>query len=287
MLSVAPAPAISAVSPALMASLAMREEVLLTPKPGLVDQVDRGAHSDMDLPLFLKSADAVAPFLLKMADLTPPEGDASSVLPFIRPVGQDAEKAMLHATGGINTHKGQIFSLGVCTAAAVRTTRRGYPVLKVLEEGGHICRGISSELVSPAVSRTNGGRVYRRCGSKGARGEAEAGFPSVRSHSYPAYRTGKAGGLDHNGAALHALLHLMLKVEDSNVLHRRGEDGLELMRRETGKLLAEGGMFLPDAYGRLENMNRLFVRENISPGGCADLLALTLFLVKLEEMDNG
>ncbi len=281
------APASSLLIPPLLAFRAMKEEVLLTPKPGLVDRDNSGAHKDMDLSLFLRSAEAIAPFLMEICEKTPRKGESSMVLPVIRPVGVDAEKAMFEATGGINTHKGQIFSLGVCTAAAVRTEEGQDRASGILEEAGRICRGITRELEINTPSSSHGVRVFFRSGSKGARGEAEAGFPSVRDCSLPAYRKARQKGLNHEESALQALMHLMLRVDDSNVLHRRGEKGLSLMKQAALKFLTDGGMVQDDAYEKLQRLNRFFVKENISPGGCADLLALTLFLAKLEEVSCG
>ena len=126
--------------PAVLAVQAMREESLSVPNPVLSTVLTGGAHSDMDLPLFLKSAGAIAPFLEEMAQLTPRADSSDKVLPLIRPVGVRAEAAMFKATAGVNTHKGQIFLLGVCTAAAVRT---GGGSRETLEEAGRICRGIT------------------------------------------------------------------------------------------------------------------------------------------------
>ncbi len=274
--------------PAVYAAEAMRDEVLLSPKPGLVDRLDNGAHRDMDLSLFLKSADAIYPFLEEMAALTPSDGPPEAVLPVIRPVGVEAEKAMFRATGGINTHKGQIFTLGVCTAAS----QRSRPAAReILNEAGRICRGLSEELDAGAdlplqEKSSNGRRAYRKYGSSGIRGEAEAGFPSVRDHSLPAFRAALAKGCRREEAGLEALLILMTVVEDSNVLHRRGIGGLNLMRQNAESFLLSGGMAQREADEKLGRMNSLFISENISPGGCADLLALTFFLAALEDRNG-
>ena len=270
------------VRPARLASQAMRDEVSLSPKPGLVDRFDSGAHSDMDLPLFLKSIHAIAPFLEKMERMTPRDGASDKVLPLIRPVGIRAEAAMFEASGGINTHRGQIFCMGVCTAAAIR--RPGSP-RDILDEAGRICRGITGELTDAiGYAQSHGERAFRRYGSTGIRGEAENGFPSVANCALPAFRASFLKGVSREEAALEALLHLMAVVEDSTVLHRRGMRGLSLMRREAEVFLRNGGMSQDGAYAKLIKMNRFFIHENISPGGCADLLALTLFTASLEEL---
>jgi triphosphoribosyl-dephospho-CoA synthase len=278
---------------ASLASMAMKSEVLLTPKPGLVDRADQGAHRDMNALLFTKSADAVFPFLEAMVLAAPSDGPACAVLPVIRPIGMEAEKAMFRATEGINTHKGQIFTLGICSSAAKRVFDAGdgskSPVPQVLDEAARICSGLTEELIlfrsgKSRESRTNGQSVYREHGCTGVRGEAEQGFPSVGYGSLPAFRWARERGFSEEEAALEALLCLMAIVDDSNVLHRRGLAGLSLMRVQAEGFLYAGGMEQPRAMEKLQEMNRLFIAENISPGGCADLLALTLFLIHLEDL---
>ena len=268
-----------------MASVAMREEVRLSPKPGLVDSLDNGAHLDMDLALFLRSADVLEPCFREMAEAAQC-GEAGSVLPRLRPIGIRAEKLMLAATGGVNTHKGQIFSLGVCAAAAVRAGSAG----EILAEAGRICRGLKAELIrarSESRKLTNGEKIFRDTGTTGIRGEAEEGFPSVRMYGLPAYRRVIRAGRGKDEAALEALMTLMSVVVDSNVLHRRGWEGLALMRREAENFLIRGGTGQKGGTERLKDMNELFIRENLSPGGCADLLALTLFVAKMEDLTLG
>ncbi|OQY32975.1 MAG: hypothetical protein B6241_09460 [Spirochaetaceae bacterium 4572_59] len=262
---------------AALAARAMRDEVELTPKPGLVDRLDNGSHKDMNLSLFLMSAGVIKPFLVEMARAVSPDGGSLSVLPVLRPIGIRAEEAMFKATGGINTHKGQIFSLGVCTAAAMRV---GNSAAAVLEEAGRICSGICGELKGAG---SNGQKAFLLYGSRGIRGEAEESFPSVRNNSLPRYRHAEKNGLSPEEAALESLIYLMTEVEDSNVLYRRGREGLSLMREKAEGFILSGGMMQEQAYAKLGEMNNFFIQENISPGGCADLLALTLFLAELED----
>ncbi len=267
------------------ASDAMREEVRLSPKPGLVDSLDNGAHQDMDLSLFLRSADALESYFREITEAAPC-GDVSSVLPRLRPLGIRAEKLMFDATGGVNTHKGQIFSLGVCTAAAVRVDAAG----EILSEAGRICRGLKAELIPARTESrvlTNGEKTFRETGTTGIRGEAEEGFPSVGLFALPAFRKVIREGGSRDEAALEALVTLMSVVTDSNVLHRRGWEGLALMRSEAENFLCSGGMGQKNARGKLKVMNEIFIRENISPGGCADLLALTLFISRMEGAFRG
>lgn len=265
---------------------ALLEEIRATPKPGLVDLRDSGAHRDMDADTFFASAEAIAPFLGRMFA----EGAASTEEPqqlfaLIRPIGREAEEAMFAATGGVNTHKGAIFTLGLLAAAAGQTGRRG-PVHAgdVLERCREMAAApLRAELaaMSARQPRTHGERLYRATGSAGIRGEAIEGFPALSRVALPALREG--GQPDWNRQLLYTLLRLMERVEDSTVLHRGGAEGLGWMRREAGAFLSAYPVLTEEALGDLSAMNQAFIRRNLSPGGCADLLCAAVFLQRLEE----
>jgi triphosphoribosyl-dephospho-CoA synthase len=243
----------------------------------------------MDRNLFHKSAQAIKPFFIEMAQKTLIFSPSSTVLPSLRPIGIRAEESMMISTGGINTHRGQIFSLGVCLAAAKRVlamkSRHPFPGSEILLEAGRICQGITGELDSPGINGeiSHGESVYRKLRSTGIRGEAEAGFPTVRLIALPMMKELIENGYDEESAALDVLLHLFEITEDSTVLHRRGVGGLTILKETARNFLRTGGVKQEKGYEKLKEMNRRFVRENISPGGCADLLALTFFIMKIEE----
>ena len=196
-------------------------------------------------------------------------------------MGLEAEKAMLTATGGINTHKGQIFILGVALAASRRKSLGDGQAL--LREAGEICRGICDELTDRKEKGTHGEEIFRLYGSKGIRGEAEAGFPSVRFAALPRWKELLDKDCTMEEAALETLMVLMTRVDDSTVLYRRGREGLNTMKTLAHRFLDRGGIRASGSRERLLRINRRFVSLNISPGGCADLLALTRFLILTEE----
>lgn len=277
-----------------LAVSSMIREVELSPKPGLVDRLDNGAHRDMTLDHFYRSAEALEPWFNEMILNTPIDSSPREVLPEIRPLGVRAEEAMFRATGGINTHKGQIFSLGVCLAAASRVffrphddSDRLYPSgNEILMEAGRICRGISRELNHSRPPASHGERLYQANGCRGIRGEAESGFPSVRLKALPHFKKLLESGCTPDEAALETLILLFSFVEDSNVLHRCGTGGLKILRQLSSSFLKDGGIRQQGAICRLEGMNSIFITMNISPGGCADLLALTLFIFSTESSIN-
>lgn len=262
-------------------SLALRAllyEVSISPKPGLVDRFDRGAHSDMDFYTFLDSAAALQGCFFDCARLgAESEAPEGSLLEALRPLGIAAEERMMKATGGVNTHRGLIFSLGILCAAAGRLGGAG----KACE----VC-ALAARIAAPALDDgpgekpSHGELVRRRHGDLGVRGEAAAGFPAALHVALPALRAGAARGLDRDQAGLRALLHLMAQVRDTNVLHRGGEAGLRFMREGAAALLAQ------DAPRQaLLDFGRQMTSRGLSPGGCADLLCVALFLQALEEGD--
>lgn len=238
-----------------LAVSALREEALLTPKPGLVDAHDSGAHSDMDCALLLKSADTLRPYFLAAARAGAQSDDC---MPRLVAAGIEAERLMLDATGGVNTHKGAIYALGLLTAAlAACGARGGDPFMRA---SALAAAGSNTEPGS------HGEAVRRRHSGAGARAEAENGFPCVKA---------ALTELDGGGDALSALLRVILVCEDSNLLHRGGEQALSYARQWAAHALE-----LREEERRiyLEKINAEMTARSLSPGGCADMLAAALLM---------
>ncbi len=269
---------------------ALMAEVSATPKPGLVDLHDNGAHTDMCFDTFAVSAKAISPWLARMFETGYRwDGPADGLFPAIRPVGVQAEQAMFSATGGVNTHKGIIFSLGIIAAALglwLRTSSEPFCAETVLTLAGALCRDCLEEDLAAIRMRepkTHGEILYRKYGFKGIRGEAQGGFPSIRRIALPAMDRAKATGLSDNDAALDTLLALMAEVDDTNILIRTGPKQLAFAKAEARRILALGGAAAEKGKEELALLNERFIELNLSPGGCADLLAITLFLRGLAE----
>ena len=276
-----------------LAHRALIWEANVTPKPGLVDRENSGAHRDMDLKLFLKSADALRPWFADCARIGLAMRDAApeQVFARLRKRGIEAEKAMFAATGGVNTHKGALFSLGIlCCAAAM--AGEGASVPAILDRAAMLARPSLDDLTElrPEDAHTGGEVQYLSSGRTGVRGEAAAGFPHARDCGLPALEEALRRGVDaglkgdalFNRACLHALLALMARVEDSNILRRSGPEALRSVQSRAEALRMRGfGM------DDLRRMNDDFVRENLSPGGSADLLAITIFLYDIQNTNGG
>lgn len=266
-----------------LAHQALIREVELTPKPGLVDRRNTGSHRDMDLQTFHASAKAIAPWLAVffrrgVVDHGVP---ARHFLPRLRPEGVACEQAMFRATSGVNTHKGGVFSMGLLCAAAGRLWGRGESATRsaLCEEVAQICEKlVEQELGRCAEAMTAGELLFRRHGLTGARGEVASGFVTVREHALPAF----AHALHAHGCetlALHAaLLQLLAYNRDTNLVSRGGMEGLAFVQAEAGRLLEAGGVSHPDYLERLAALDDALIARNLSPGGSADLLAVTWFL---------
>lgn len=287
----------SSISPAFsyenLCRQALMAEVSATPKPGLVDRHDNGAHHDMNYQTFAVSTEAIVPYLNAMyqagENWSDPKG--KGLFLSIRPIGVEAEKSMFQATKEVNTHKGMIFSMGIISAAAglyqrFRSPDTPFLAEDILKLAGQICRDeIENDFdqIRKRSPRTHGEMLFKRYNIKGIRGEAQKGFPSIVSISLPAYRKYKSDGIDDNVAAINTLLALMNKVNDTNVLIRTNHNLLSYEKMEAGRILAMGGAGTAEGLVELRKLNREFIRLNISPGGCADLLAVTILLWNLEK----
>lgn len=273
-----------------LSAKALVNEVCATPKPGLVDMENSGAHSDMDLGTFLHSAQALMPYLIELAQAGYLwRGSSSELFPNLRRIGQRAEEAMLSATGGVNTHKGAVFSVGlVCAAGGLFYRQNGHLSAEgVLQLCGEIAGKALAEdfkRMNHRIPHTHGEIIYATFGVRGIRGEAAEGFPSVRNISLPQFRQLRRKGVRLNEAMVQTLLHLIAEVLDTNVLYRVGPDMLDWAQERAREVLERGGILDENGYGRLVELDREFTVRNISPGGCADLLSVTFLTDALEQI---
>jgi len=265
---------------------AMLMEVNLSPKPGLVDRYNSGAHQDMAREDFYRSAQAIRGWLPRFIEMGALYAALPScaVLNVLRPVGMSCEADMYRATAGVNTHKGSIFSLGLLCAAIGRSLALQQPVTaeRLCAMAAAFCRGLTErELMQHNLQRTAGQRLYQQLGLTGARGEAEAGYPLVIKLALPHYRKRLAQGTDPELALLDTLLLLMAHNGDTNVASRGGAAGLTWLQSYSQKLLQNGGVRTPADLARLQLFDQRCIARNLSPGGSADLLIVTWFLYQL------
>jgi len=266
------------------AAASLIDELETWPKPGLVSHVDTGSHTDMDAGTFRRSAAAIEPFYADLAAA----GAAGAGMEELRRIGIDAERAMLAVTNGVNTHRGAIFGLGLLSAAAGAVLSAEQPLSSSACAGSVLGTIVSQRwgraiLTGPVPLHSHGTNALRRYGAGGARAEAAAGFPLAMQVGLPALRCGRrlAPG-DALAPRVQAFFALLSAVDDTNLLHRGGAAGLEYARKAARSFLAGGGVNQPGWIEAAVAVHQDFVSRRLSPGGCGDLLAITLFLDKLE-----
>jgi len=255
-------------------------ELALYPKPGLVSFRDAGAHRDMDGRTFARSLFALSRYFMNIAAA----GARGAAFAELRELGICAEASMLRATGGVNTHRGAIFVLGLLCAAAGHTlARRGAPTDCALRDT--LAQTWGADLAfhaASAGSASHGTSVARRYGAGGARSEASRTFPSVFEIALPALRDALARGADARTARMAALFALLERVDDTNILYRGGGAGLEYVRSAAREYHRNGGVFADRGFERAAVLHAACVKRGLSPGGCADLLAAALFVHLLQ-----
>ena len=279
-----------------LAVRSMLYEVSASPKPGLVDRFNSGAHEDMDFYTFMASTAALSHILYQCAiEGVNWKGEKDGeLLDRLRAVGIEGEKRMFSATKGVNTHKGLLFSLGIITGAAGKIHRETGELFissnVVCREVQKITKGITGrelEQQNQKKEKTYGERLFQAHGIKGIRGEVEDGFPTVSIYSLPVLRNlMDKEGLSLNDILVQVLLHLMVHTEDSNILGRHDFDTLNYVKRISKDALDAGGMFSEQGKTKIIEMDESFTKRNISPGGSADLLAVTVMLYLLETPKN-
>lgn len=269
---------------------AMLLETACHPSPGLVSPKSAGSHKDMNYFTFLSSSSALAPYYLLLAEVGYRfQGQEEELLAELRAWGLRAETDMFAATGGANTQKGLLFSLGLSVGAGGYALRYGSPpaaaqVRRVVERAADPLRGeldaINDKRRAPS---SKGDWAYLVHGFTGARGEAICGFPAVFTCGLPALRGFLQAGYNLNDCLVGTLLHLMTSVADTAVLARHGPAGLERVRAEAREAVLLGSIGTREGREKILAMEKAFAEEGLNPGGSADMLALTVFFYLLEE----
>lgn len=269
---------------------ALLSEVSATPKPGLVDCKSNGAHKDMDFITFTDSIVAISPYFRSFAEIgSSLESIDETTLSRLRPLGMECEKAMFEATKGVNTHKGAIFSLGLLAAAAgyCNNSLHDLSANTVCNTAGIIAAAAEKDFLLSVgtMPMTKGRELYEAYGIRGIRGEAASGFYSVRKCALPTMRElFSNGGYSKNDIYLQVLLKLMTQVVDTNVIARCGIDALEYVKASAQNTLEMGGALTSRGRDELLRMDEEYIKRNISPGGCADLLSVAIVLYLLEKL---
>ena len=249
-----------------LATQALQAELDTTPKPGLVDKDNNGAHRDMDYALMQRSIDTLHPYFVKLALLGC--ADALPTHTSIRDIGIEAEKAMLSTTNGVNTHKGALFSMGLAVVAAAHeeNTDSLQATIKTLAasfpdtNGTH---GSKAKLLSKGTTAI-----------KGALDNAREGYEMLFAEWLPFYIERRK---ERDAHTLHkTLLRIMCDLDDTNVIYRTDLATAEEVKQEARALL--------DNFSKaaLKDMDRHYTTRNISPGGAADMLSLTIFIGSIQ-----
>lgn len=260
------------------AVLALIEEADLTPKPGLVDKHNNGAHQDLTIDLMRKSAISLKETFEDIAYISYGRSPSILLREEIGAIGRKGEQRMLETTGGVNTHKGAIWAIGLLVSAAAMG-KGCYSIEEMVSLAGETARYPDRHC---PITATNGRRVSEKYGVSGARGEAQQDFPHIMNVSLPALEKSRAVGLPENSALLNTLLALIVHLNDTCILHRGGPEALEFAKKQAAAALEAGNL----SY--IQTLDEEFTKRNISPGGSADLLAATIFLGKIQpnRMDN-
>jgi triphosphoribosyl-dephospho-CoA synthase len=258
---------------------ALVDEATLTPKPGLVDLRGNGAHDDLNWLLMCHSARALRPAFLAMALAGQRMRDQQALREHIGAAGRDGERLMMQATGGVNTHRGAIWALGLLVTAAAQQQGTGH-AQAVAQRAGTLARLHDSH--APAVTGNKGALACLRHGVGGARSQAQAGFPQVMDVALPMLHASRRRGDSEDAARLNALLAVMAQLDDTCLLARGGRQALEAAQQGARRVLDAGGAASADGQTALRLLDADLLARRVSPGGAADLLAAALLLDRIE-----
>ncbi len=274
-----------------VASKALYYEVALSPKPGLVDRFDNGAHTDMDFFTFIDSIASLSPFFYRYAEIGFfHQTDLNHLFEKLRVIGQAAEKAMWTATKGINTHKGANFSFAVILGATgfylkdhelPLSAKDSQMILQIVAEMTQRSMAIDFSQLNKKETLSHGEKLFFESGLTGVRGEAAHGYPALARHLLPFLRSYPTQDSPVEIFLLRALVLLMSEIEDSNIIHRGGLSSWQELK-EKSRILHQENLVDTAFKQQLVHYNQELIQKNCSPGGAADLLSLGIYFAFLE-----
>jgi triphosphoribosyl-dephospho-CoA synthase len=263
---------------------AMLCEVATYPSPGLVSFISKGAHKDMDHYSFIVSISILSRYMVLFAEEGYSNRTPKEIFKAIRNIGIEAEKEMFKGTKGVNTHKGMIFLLGISCAAVGKAINDKKGFSEIQEIIKQMTRGlVRDELayMNEDKATSHGEKLFLKYNIEGIRGQVERGIPLVFDYSLQVYKENK--DLKLNDRLIHTLICIMKYCEDSNVIHRHSMDTLKEVQQKATSIISKGGMNTVDGKAAIKALDKEFIERNISPGGSADLLAVTMFFNSVEE----
>lgn len=259
---------------------AMIYEVSCFPSPGLVSPISSGAHKDMDFYTFIDSTAVLNKYMFMFSEAGINSNNLDELFVSLRRIGVKAEEEMFLKTKNINTHKGMIFLMGLTLGSTSFCIKNKSNFGDIKENIKNMCAGITNEL-KEAEKKTedlmsHGEKLYVKHGITGVRGEAEEGIPLAFDLGLKEYE--RASDLNENDRLIHTLFHIMSECEDSTILHRQNFHILNYVKETSKEIIDRGGLYNPKMKEDIYILNEKFIQKNISPGGSADILAVTVFL---------
>lgn len=257
---------------AQIAKTALFEELITYPKPGLVSHIDNGSHGDMNYAIFIASITSLENYFQQMAV----SGGTQQDFILLETLGMQAEVQMLNATNNINTHRGIIFILGILIAATAYCLEFNLAHTQISQT---ISSLYTMGLLQHKLNHdSHGSQVRQTYQLEGIIDSAIAGFPLL----FNAVEQFKLflQNYSYTESKLLTFFYIMQYLDDSNLVYRGGIEALYFAKAQAKFILQDPKQL----YAQALKLHHEFIRQNLSPGGSADLLSAVLFLTEAEKI---
>lgn len=268
-----------------LAQKAILYEVSSYPTPGLVSPVSNGCHTDMNFYTFIDSTMSLNKYFLKTCIVSLENCDYDVIFNKLRDIGIEAETDMLERTNGVNTHKGMIFIMIVTISAIIINIKKHGKFINIRDEIKNLTKDLSKkdfDKLDEKKKLTYGEKLFIKYNLKGIRGEVEEGLPIIFNVALKTFK--ESSNLNINDRLVQTLISIMAVNDDTTVLHRKDIDMLYYIKQCCKNILNIGGMNSTGGRLSIDELDKELSVHRISPGGSADLLALTMFLSDVEKI---
>ncbi|PAT02133.1 citrate lyase holo-[acyl-carrier protein] synthase [Candidatus Izimaplasma bacterium ZiA1] len=253
----------------------MYKELNLHPKFGLVSFMDSGSHIDMNYHTFLVSIEALKPYIMEFITLSVDDLNYKR----LQSIGLNAEKSMFKATNNINTHKGLIFLLGIFVSSAINALFKDATIQTLRENIKKIAFNVVGDYydkISDKKKLSNADKIFRDLKIKGVREEALNGLSTLFDNVQDDF--------DDRTRYINYLIYYMSKLNDTTVIHKTDLNTLIIVKNDMQKILSSGGF--NNNISLVKDLSEKYKRLNISPGGSADMLVLSILLENIMYLYN-
>lgn len=250
------------------------EEANSWPCLGLVSKKNSGSHNDMDISTFKKSAKI---FINYFNDIYKKYYQIKT-FNNLRNIGILTEEMMFKVTNNINTHKGLVFAFGIIFFNFLKVYFKEINFNNLCTEIKLFTEPLKNDYLN---NLTLNSRINLLIND--ARQTALSGYKvCFQALKEIELIINEQPNLKKNQIIFLLILYFYLNIDDTTVINKIGYKRYLTSKKNIECLYNKIKINYNQYIDEINKVNNWAIINNISPGGCGDLVVITLFLRKIK-----